>query len=98
MKRILISVVTVTALVVGGLFTGTAQAHGPGHCGPGGSYRNRVAYYPTARIYPTYPRIQVGYFPTPQAQYFAPIVPYGGYPIGSGISYSQPGFSFYFGR
>lgn len=41
MKRRLLSVVAAGAMVVGGLFSQTAQAHGPhhhGHCGPGGLY------------------------------------------------------------
>ena len=98
MKRILFSVATAAALTVGGMFTGTAQAHGPPRCGPGGFYGNRVAYYPPARIYPAYPRVQVGYFPVQQPGFFSPIVPYNGYRTGAVFTYAQPGFGFYIGR
>lgn len=35
MKRMMLAVVTAAALVVGGLFASSAEAHGPGYCGPG---------------------------------------------------------------
>ena len=93
MKRILLSLVAVAALMLGGLFTSTAHAHGP-YCGRGyggyGGYGN--GGYGYGRGYGVYN----GY--TPYRTY----VPYGaGYSGGwqpyQGFYYQQPRFGMYLG-
>src|SRR5262245_16144900 len=47
MKRMLLSAAVVVALVLGGLFSGAAQAHGPYGgigCGPHGNYGGYLGY------------------------------------------------------
>ena len=106
MKLFMFNVVTAAVLIVGGMFTNTAQAHGPGGgygCGRvGGIYGSYGAYYPQVGIYQSYP-LTVGYFPSTQVGYFPSHVScgpgyFGGYRTVGGVSYSRPGFTFYFGR
>jgi hypothetical protein len=89
MKRILLSLVAVTALSLGGLFTSTAQAHGP-YCRPYGGYGYGYSGY--GRGYGVYNGF------TPYGAY----VPYGaGYSGGwqpyQGFYYQQPRFGVYLG-
>ena len=90
MKRILFSVVAVAALALGGLFTSTAQAHGPyGSCGGYGGYGG----YGYAPPYGGYPRYNV---------YTPRFVPYGAGYVGGwqpyqGFYYQQPRFGLYVG-
>ena len=99
MKRILLSLVAVAALTLGGLFTNTAEAHGPycgrgyggGYGGYGGGYGG-YGYSGYGRGYGAYN----GY--VPRAAY----VPYGaGYSGGwqpyQGFYYQQPRFGMYLG-
>jgi hypothetical protein len=90
MKRILFSVVTVLALVFGGLLTSYAQAHGPhSYCGPRvgyyGGYGGYRAYYgrPVGAYYPRYVPYGAGYV--------------GGYQPYQQFYYQRPGFGLYFG-
>jgi len=86
MKRVLFGFVAVAGLVLGSLFTSTAQAHGPYGCGPG-----RYGYgYARATGY------------SPYNVYSAPFVPYGAGYIGGwqpyqGYGYRQPRFGLYVG-
>ena len=97
MKRILLSFVAVAALMLGGMFTSSAQAHGP-YCGRG--YGGYGAYgYGGYGGYAGYGRgygVYNGY--VPRAAY----VPYGaGYSGGwqpyQGYYYQQPRFGVYLG-
>ena len=93
MKRILLSLVAVAALTLGGIFTSTAQAHGPyGGCRSYGGYGGGYGYGGYGRGFGVYN----GY--TPYGAY----VPYGaGYSGGwqpyQGFSYQQPRFGLYLG-
>ena len=97
MKRWMIGAVAVVAIVLGGLMTNTAEAHGRGyynyghrsHCGPyssgyGGYYGGYGGGY----------RPYSGY-----RSYYGGGLGYGGYGpySGGGIYYSRPGVSFGFG-
>lgn len=92
MKRILLSLVAVAALSLGGLFTSTAQAHGP-YCRPYGGYGyGGYGYSGYGRGYGAYN----GYIPR------AAYVPYGaGYSGGwqpyQGFYYQQPRFGLHLG-
>jgi hypothetical protein len=66
MKRIVLSVVAVTVLSLGGLFTSTAQAHGPNH-----HHGNRCAPPRYSYGYGAY----TGY--SPYNVYRSPYAPYG---------------------
>lgn len=88
MKRIVLSIATVATLVLGGMFSNSAQAHGPGgYCGP----RHGYGY-----------GAQTGYSPYNVYRYRAPFVPYGaGYSGGwqpyQGFYSQQPRFGLYLG-
>ncbi len=85
MKRILLSLVAVSALTLGGLFTSTAQAHGP-YCRPyvgyGGGYRG-YGLYNGHVPYGAYVPYGAGYS--------------GGWQPYQGFYYQQPRFGMYLG-
>jgi hypothetical protein len=92
MKRILLSIVAAGALVLCGLFSSSAQAHGPyGHrCGPGygryggyGGYGGYGYYGPTNVYYPRYVPYGAGYS--------------GGWQPYQGFYYQQPRLGLYVG-
>jgi hypothetical protein len=90
MKRILLSVVAASAFALCGLFTSTAQAHGPhghGHgCRPGyGGYGGYGygGYAPSNVYYPRYVPYGAGYS--------------GGWQPYQGFYYQQPRFGLYVG-
>jgi len=88
MKRVLLSLAAVAAIVLGGLLTSTAQAHGP--CGRGPGY-GRYGYGYGA---------STGY--SPYNVYSSPFVPYGAGYVGGwqpyqGYGYRQPRFGLYLG-
>ena len=88
MKRVVLSLAAVAAIALSGLFTSTAQAHGPYGCRPGyGRYGYGYGAY-------------TGY--SPYNVYSSPFVPYGaGYSGGwqpyQGYYYRQPRIGLYFG-
>jgi len=90
MKRIVLSMVAVTALSLGGLFTATAEAHGPSH-----------HYHHGNRCAP--PRYSYGYGAytgySPYNVYRSPFVPYGAGYSGGWQPYqaAQPRFGLYLG-
>jgi hypothetical protein len=91
MKRILLSFVAVAALTFGGMFTSTAQAHGP-YCGYRSGGYGYGGYGYGSRGYGAYN----GHLPR------AAYVPYGaGYSGGwqpyQGYYYQQPRFGLYLG-
>jgi len=85
MKRILLSLVAVAALTLSGLFTSTAEAHGP-YCarGPYGNYGYRgFAAYNGITPYGVYVPYGAGYS--------------GGWQPYQGMYYRQPRIGLYFG-
>lgn len=111
MKRMMLAVVTVTALAIGGLFASTAQAHGPGgygrNCGPGGvgisvgyggGYGGGYGYGPGANI--AYRAPNIAYSSGFAGPSYRPYVPYGAGYSGGYQPYQQfrqPRISFYYG-
>lgn len=87
MRKVVLGAAAFLVLALGGLFAGTAEAHGPRSYYHGGGWGHGHA-----------PHCYYGGGPLVRSYYRGPaVVPYGGYYPASGMYYRSPGFGLYLG-